>query len=232
MLQVYAEMIDAISTHFGHDLQNSDLKFPKTRNNYKTGSSGMIDECTIPISKELAMKMLSSGTKMSENGNGLSLQSDSVAAVATQVEPSTPPVPPRMGGWLTKEGHSMISSWKKRYFVLKDGALGYFSDETLAKQHGNIALSNATVEIADVKGTKRLIVTTAAGVLYKMEHKGSGPDDTILHVWMENLERHIAYASTMALLKEGDRSQSNGGERGSFFRRLSSRGSFTKPIDA
>jgi hypothetical protein len=29
-------------------------------------------------------------------------------------------------GWMTKDGHSLLSSWKRRWFVLRNGNLGYY----------------------------------------------------------------------------------------------------------
>lgn len=36
---------------------------------------------------------------------------------------------PIMQGWLSKEGGS-IKTWKRRYFVLKDGVLAYYKTES------------------------------------------------------------------------------------------------------
>lgn len=36
---------------------------------------------------------------------------------------------PVMQGWLSKEGGS-IKTWKRRYFVLKDGVLAYYKTES------------------------------------------------------------------------------------------------------
>lgn len=201
-------MIDALSKRFNHPLQRDDLRFPKTRNNYKSASgTATPDECSIPIGQPPL------------NGT---IAEKVVAAVT--VEPATPPVPPPKAGWLKKEGHSLLSSWKKRYFVLTDGTFGYFGDESLAKQYGNVALNNAGLELVEVKGVKRLVISTASGTLYKLE----GAEVAVLREWMESLERHIAYATTMTLLNGGENKDRNASKEGGFFRRMASRGSFSR----
>lgn len=193
--QLYVDMLEKISKKFNHPIQIFDLKYPKTRNNYKTGPNGgaVVDEMNIPINRESSVSKSSNGRSSTnaeqpaEGPQGPRARQDSL----------TPNVPPQKGGWLTKEGH-MISSWKKRYFLLKEGIFGYYGDESLSKQHGTVDLINATVAIVDVKGVKRLVVTTAKGVLYKLE----GGDVETLREWMEALERHIAYVSVMALINE------------------------------
>ena len=202
-------MIDAVSTRFKHPLQSDDLRFPKTRNNYKSANgASTADECAIPIAQKA-----NNGTNGSEK-----------PAETIVIEPETPPVPPPKAGWLKKEGHSLISSWKKRYFVLTDGTFGYFSDESLSKQYGNVALNNAGLELVEVKGVKRLIISTSSGRLYKLE----GAEVAVLRDWMEALERHIAYATTMTLLKIGDDRDRSASKETGFFRRMASRGSFSR----
>ncbi|GAB2216415.1 hypothetical protein Droror1_Dr00024188 [Drosera rotundifolia] len=50
------------------------------------------------------------------------------------VDPSTPPIPfwssPERAGWLTKQGE-YIKTWRRRWFVLKQGKLFWFKDSTI-----------------------------------------------------------------------------------------------------
>ena len=214
---MYVEMIEAVSVKFNCPLQTFDLKYPKTRNNYKlcSNGSGEIDDCMIPLALPVKCDTLppsvpsSNGTPSPHQGTN---DNDGRVVRANSI----PQSPPEMRGWFSKEGNSMLASWKKRYFVLKDGGMGYYGDESLAKQYGNVALSNASTEIIEVKGNKRLIISTTGGRSYKLE----GPDVTVLREWMENLERHIAYATTMTLISET--SSMGGGKRPSFTERSKS----------
>jgi hypothetical protein len=241
-LQFYAKLIDAVSVKLEPRLQSSDLKFPKTRGNYKSvGGGSDIDECTIPLPPASAPATNGaagggggggSGTNGTGPGAGAGAGlvtdvDDAPPGRSARVDSLTPPLPPPMGGWLTKEGHSIMAGWKKRYFMLKEGAFGYYGNETLAKQYGNIALSNAGIQLV---GEKRLVIMTAAGTPYKLE----GAEVGVLREWMEALERHIAYATTMTLLANTTGGGAGGGgrasfteksEKKSFFERMSRTGS-------
>jgi len=43
--------------------------------------------------------------------------------------PSSLSCPPKMQGWIRKQGH-VVKSWKMRYFVLNKGYLTYFADKS------------------------------------------------------------------------------------------------------
>jgi len=48
----------------------------------------------------------------------------------------------RKYGWLHKLSHTGLKLWRKRYFVLTDYILDYYSDSTLSKHCGTIFLNN------------------------------------------------------------------------------------------
>ena len=192
-----------MSSRLSHPLQNAELKFPKTRNNYKSvGSIVDVDECSIPIIVPGMITRSTTGASTTTTTTTTTTtinDETTITGRSARVDSLTPSLPPPMQGWLTKEGHSIMAGWKKRYFVLKEGGFGYYQNESLSKQYGNIALSNAGLEITEVKGVKRLVIMTSSGTPYKLE----GADVGVLRDWMEALERHIAYATTMTLITTG-----------------------------
>lgn len=48
----------------------------------------------------------------------------------------------RKYGWLYKLSHNGLKLWRKRYFVLTDYILDYYSDSTMSKHCGTIFLNN------------------------------------------------------------------------------------------
>ena len=48
----------------------------------------------------------------------------------------------RKYGWLHKLSHNGLKMWRKRYFVLTDYILDYYSDSTMSKHCGTIFLNN------------------------------------------------------------------------------------------
>jgi len=54
---------------------------------------------------------------------------------------------PEMQGWLTKQG-GRIKTWKRRWFVLKDGCMYYFSNPTNALTKGAFYLQGYDIQLA------------------------------------------------------------------------------------
>eukprot|EP00792_Barthelona_sp_PAP020_P005152 TRINITY_DN2526_c0_g1_i1.p1 TRINITY_DN2526_c0_g1~~TRINITY_DN2526_c0_g1_i1.p1 ORF type:complete len:207 (+),score=44.79 TRINITY_DN2526_c0_g1_i1:33-623(+) len=65
----------------------------------------------------------------------ISSDSNNAHVVAEIIEPSAI----RRNGYMTKQGH-FIRNWKKRYFVLRDSILRYFSHPSEKKPRGTIVL--------------------------------------------------------------------------------------------
>jgi hypothetical protein len=84
----------------------------------------------------------------SPHGSSFSIGVGSIggsAGVFSGSHPSTPsPIPEEVTrtGWLYKQGEK-VKNWKKRWFVLKDNKLTYYSSKTDKQPKGSIALSLA-----------------------------------------------------------------------------------------
>lgn len=57
----------------------------------------------------------------------------------------------RKYGWLYKLSHNGLKMWRKRYFVLTDYILDYYSDSTMSKHCGTIFLNNTVSRMTNKK---------------------------------------------------------------------------------
>eukprot|EP00792_Barthelona_sp_PAP020_P005153 TRINITY_DN2526_c0_g2_i1.p1 TRINITY_DN2526_c0_g2~~TRINITY_DN2526_c0_g2_i1.p1 ORF type:complete len:208 (+),score=48.24 TRINITY_DN2526_c0_g2_i1:31-624(+) len=108
--------------------------------------------------------------------------------VAEIIEPSAV----RRNGYMTKQGH-FIRNWKKRYFVLRDCVLRYFSHPSEKKPRGTIILMpESEVFVADinVKGELGLSADTNCIVL-------SAPGQKTYYMYTDTKEEMDAWVDSL-----------------------------------
>ena len=95
---------------------------------------------------------------------------------------------PIKSGWVGKKSDSFIPQWKKRWFVLNDGCLYYFSNPSEEIPRGIIPLDNTRVGHGGTK--KEFIITSANGAVVKSSKVLSG------HMEQGRRQKYILQAET------------------------------------
>lgn len=86
------------------------------------------------LSSSSASSASSSNSSQQSNGN---LKQVNIAQVNTAIDSAL-----RKYGWLYKLSQNGLKLWRKRYFVLTDYILDYYSDSSMSKHCGTIFLNN------------------------------------------------------------------------------------------
>lgn len=110
--------------------------------------------------------------------------------------------PPVVTGWLRKQGRKgLIKNWKKRYFVLKNGKISYYENESKQFPNGEglkgeLNLMNTELELHDEGGKQQILIVAFNGensLLIETE------TETETNRWAIALKQHIRYANKLSI---------------------------------
>lgn len=112
------------------------------------------------------------------------------------VEEAKNQVPKVSAGWIMKEGQN-FKSWKRRFFILKDGVLTYFEKETVKGSNvgetklGELVLKGYKIERPHPE--QMLLLSEQDTNARKLLLECS--DDTCQKAWISALNEHIEYVT-------------------------------------
>jgi hypothetical protein len=120
--------------------------------------------------------------------------------------------PPTMSGYLRVEG-SIVKSWKKRYFLLKDGTLHTFSSEVECEQITGVQYDSVNKDLAYAEPIflrSFRVVNTSKRLMRLLYCGGNGIQRSLsaeilldaananeLLMWLEGFSEHIAFAESV-----------------------------------
>ncbi|KAJ1392417.1 hypothetical protein B484DRAFT_459420 [Ochromonadaceae sp. CCMP2298] len=111
-------------------------------------------------------------------------------------------VPPLKKGWMRKQGRKgMIKNWKRRFFVLNGGRIGYF-DNALDDfpfgdgLKGELHLANTEMIQENKKYNDKQIFVVSFSGEYNLLMEAETPEDA--DEWMSAITEHIRYANLHA----------------------------------
>jgi len=79
-----------------------------------------------------------------------------------------PTLPTVRKGWMMKEGH-IVKNWKKRHFVLEEGVLIYYEDESCSNEKGRLRVKDFHVTYTSGRPTFNMLANHPSEKSFSLE---------------------------------------------------------------